>query len=470
MHIPRIVIAGTHSGVGKTSIVTGLLAAIARKGMRVQPFKVGPDYIDPGYHTRACGVTSRNLDSWMVSNRDHLLDLFVRNAKQADMAVIEGVMGLYDGKGESGQGSTAEIAKLLRAPVVLVVNVKSMARSAAAIVMGYKQLDPEVQIAGVIINRVASQRHYQVVCQAIELETGIPVIGAIGNDNLCSLPERHLGLVPTVEKEDISGIIDQLGGAVAASVNLDQLIQIAQKAPPLIEPKSYLFPRKTQEPIVTVGYALDAAFNFYYQDSLDLLKACGALLKPINFLVEKQLPPDLDGLLIGGGFPEMFLDELSGNKDMRKSIACAIDSGMPVYAECGGFMYLTEAIFDFNGNGYPMVGAIPATCRMERKLVGMGYRQVEAVRDNLFSRRGERLVGHEFHYSSLVIQQDDFPWAFRSVNGGPGCPGFAKDNVLASYLHIHLASNGTSAKRFIELCWRYKNQAGKGKGRFLQGV
>jgi len=451
LNLPRIVIAGTHSGVGKTTIATGVMAALRARGLDVQPFKVGPDYIDPSYHRLATGLPSRNLDSWMLSP-EAMSELFLRAARRADIAVIEGVMGLYDGhSGRDDAGSTAEVARLLKSPVILIIDAAKMARSAAAVALGYVNFDPGLDLSGFIINNIGSERHYGWVREAIEETTSIPVLGYLPRDAALDMPERHLGLIPAVEKGD-SGFIEPLRRQMDRTIDIDRLIEIAQKVePPPGEPSgSILFPASPVAPRVNIAYACDEAFSFYYQDSLDLLEAWGALLLPFSPLQDTALPRETQGIYIGGGFPEVYAGRLSQNQSLMAAIREAAGRGTPVYGECGGLMYLSEGITDFEGNRYPMAGLVPGWSMMKSRLTRMGYVEVETVRDNILAPKGTRLRGHEFHWSEL--ENELTPTAYRLVHPEERTEGYSRDNVLASYVHLHFGTDPALARNFVAAC------------------
>lgn len=462
--IPRIVIAGVQSGVGKTTVATGLMAALAGKGCRVQGFKVGPDFIDPGFHTAATGNISRNLDSWMFSART-IRELFARSAGTADIAVIEGVMGLYDGcDGTREAGSTAQVAKILEAPVILVIDARGMARSAAAMALGYVKFDPRVKIGGCIFNNVGSEGHYRLLKEAVEASIGLPAVGYLIRNRDLKMPERHLGLVPTAEKESLSSYLESLADLITASLDLERILEIARSAPGMPAVSARIFPGKPREKAVRIAVARDKAFNFYYQDSLELLEACGAELVYFSPLADARLPEDIHGLYIGGGFPEMFLKELAGNQAMKESLKRAAGAGMPLYAECGGLMYLAEAIVDFAGQAYPMVGIIPGKAQMQKKLEALGYKTGEVQNDNILAKKGDKVRGHEFHWSRLTSLPETLPAAYR-LSGGKGkedrAEGFVlPGNVLASYLHLHFAAHPRLARNFVASCRRFKRTGG----------
>lgn len=462
LNIPRLVIAGVSSGVGKTTIVTGMLAALAGRGLKVQSYKVGPDYIDPGFHRLASGKSAHNLDTWLVPP-EKLSDIFASTVAGNDIAVIEGVMGLYDG-GRSGVSSTAAIAKMLRAPVVLVIDAKSMGESAAAIALGFKMYDPDVNLAGIIINRLGSESHRLMVCEAIE-RLGIPVMGTVFRNNELTMPERHLGLTPVTE-QDAAAAVAGMGRQVAEQVKLDDLLALAKTA----EPLAIRRPLEKNGRLINarIAVAQDDVFTFYYPSSLEVLAEFGAELVPFSPLKDTHLP-DADGIILGGGFPEMFVKELSANSAMRTDILCAAQRGMPVYAECGGLMYLARQIIDFDGQAYDMAGVIPAVCQMQSKLETVGYVETTALTANVLCADGETLRGHEFHFSRMIpdMTNAEFPWAFNFKKMRTGAiyqGGYAAGNVLASYLHMHFAGNRQAAGRFVERCIRYKNGL-SGQGR-----
>jgi len=454
LNIPRVVIAGVSSGVGKTTIVTGLLLSLASRGLNVQSYKVGPDYIDPGFHQLASGKNAHNLDTWLVPPSS-LTDIFATTAAGNDIAVIEGVMGLYDG-GNSGVSSTAAIAKLLKAPVLLVVDAKSMGESAAAVALGFKLYDPKINFAGVIINRLGSPSHKQIVCEAFS-RLGIPVIGTVFRNSELALPERHLGLTP-VSEQDVAATVAEMGRQMARQVDVDALLSLAKTAGPLaVRPA---IAKKGRLLKARIGVAQDEAFTFYYPSSLEILAEFGAELVPFSPLQDKHLP-DVDGIVLGGGFPEMFAQQLADNRTMCADIRRAAERGMPIYAECGGLMYLTRQLSDFNGRHYDMAGVIPAICQMQSKLETVGYVETTALTDNVLCAAGDTLRGHEFHFSRMtpIGQEADFPWAFtfkKMRTGAAYQGGYVSENVLASYLHMHFAGNRQAAGRFVEQCAHYK--------------
>lgn len=451
-----IVVAGTTSGVGKTTAATGMMGALRRRKLRVQPFKTGPDYIDPTYHTWATGEVSRNLDTWMLSPAA-VIELFRRAAAGKDIAVIEGVMGLYDGRSAtSEEGSTAELAKLLGAPVLLVVDSRKGARSLAAMVAGYRSFDASLQLGGVILNGIGSDRHLKLCREAIEHYTGVEVVGHLPRRDNLSLPERHLGLVPTVEGPVEEDFLERLVAQCEATFNLPQVLRLAERAA-VPEAEPVLFPPAPQPAVTRIAVARDSAFSFYYQDSLDLLEARGAGLAPFSPLRDWSLPPGVSGLYIGGGFPELYAAELAENRSLRDAVREAAGRGMPVYAECGGLMYLGQSLRDMEGREYPMAGAIPVSSRIDSPRLSLGYRTVEALNDNPVLRRGETVRGHEFHWSVLGDGAGAGN-AYRVLgkDGGESRrEGFRERNLLASYIHLHLGSRPEMASRFVENCRRF---------------
>lgn len=456
--IPRIVIAATQSGSGKTTIVTGLLAALKEKGLKVQSYKVGPDYIDPGYHEIASGRPGHNLDTWLVTE-EKLAEIFARTADDADIAIIEGVMGLYDG-GKNGISSTASVAKLLDAPVLLVINAKSMGESAAALALGFKQYDPTVNIAGVILNRLGSPTHRQMIEEALE-RLDIPVFGAVGRNDKMNMPERHLGLLPVQENNSEAEVVAEIGRTVGASVDIEKIIGLAESAPEIELPARNTLPEKRR---VRIAVARDDAFTFYYPESIYQLEISGAEIIPFSPLHDREMP-EADGLILGGGFPEMFASELYGNESMRASIGEAAKSGMPIYAECGGFMYLMKEMVDFDGNHFPMTGIIPGSVTMNKKLQTVGYVAATMEKDTVLGRKGTVLHGHEFHFSSECapenINPEEYPRAFtfqRMRKIPPYLAGYAKDNILGSYLHLHFAGSPEAARSFVDKCAEYRQQ------------
>ena len=446
-----IVIAGVRSGVGKTTIATGIMGALTRRGHRVQPFKAGPDYIDPSYHQLACGVPSRNLDTWLIPHPT-VTELFSRAGGGDKVCVVEGVMGVFDGHSSlTEEGSTAQLAKLLNAPVILVADAAKVARSVAAEVLGYQLFDPDLRIAGVILNGVGGPRHMEFCQPQIEATTGLPVLGYLPRRDDFVQPERHLGLIPTVEGTVVQQWYDALIAQVEESIDLDRILDLASGASPEMEDPQ-VYPAEPQQRRARIAVAQDKAFSFYYQDSLDLLEAWGAELVPFSPLTDREVPRGVGGIYIGGGFPEMFAEELSGNTPMLESMRDALKREVPVYAECGGLMYLGQSLSDLDGNDFPMVGALPVISSMSNRRLTLGYREVEAREDTPLLRKGQRVRGHEFHWSVLAEQPRPEQSVYRVVNQDNRPEGFQVGSIWASYIHIHLGSSPGLARRFIDTC------------------
>jgi cobyrinic acid a,c-diamide synthase len=452
--VPRLVIAGASSGVGKTSVSVGLIRVLRGRRLRPQPFKVGPDYIDPTHLALAAGRSCPSLDTWMLGS-GRTAALFARATADADLAVVEGMMGLFDGYApESDAGSAAEVARLLAAPVVLVLDASAMARSAAAVVLGFRDLDPRVHLAGIVANRVGGPGHAALLRRAIEPATGVPLLGWLPVIPEAALRERHLGLVPTREDAAAARAAEELAAAFARTVDVDALLAAARSAaalPAALVPDAPVRVRARRS-TVRLGIALDAAFTFYYPDTLDLLQAAGAELVPFSPLDDAHLPTGLAGLYLGGGFPEEHAEALAANETLRAELCAAITDGLPCYAECGGLMYLCRLLRDATGGEHPMVGAVPAVSAMCAGSDGLtlGYREATAVKDTLLCRTGEVVRGHEFHHSAL----DEPPGAdaaYRFAETG-GLEGYARGNLLATYLHLPFAGFPPAAERFVAAC------------------
>ncbi|MBI1992551.1 MAG: cobyrinate a,c-diamide synthase [Candidatus Omnitrophica bacterium] len=456
--IPRLLIAGTQSGVGKTTVAVGLMAAFAKRGISVQPFKVGPDYIDPGFHAMATGCASRNLDTWLLK-RTLVQGIFQRAAAVAELAVIEGVMGLFDGHAStSDRGSTAEVAKLLQAPVILVVDGSHMARSAAAMVQGYLGFDRALRLAGVIFNKV-SERHFQLLREALRRSTRIPALGYLPQDPSLSLPERHLGLVPAVEDPRLTASLARTAEVVAKTVDLGRILRIAREAPPLAPVDMPGDGRGPAPRLARIGVAKDQAFHFYYQENLELLQQLGAELVEFSPLSDERLPDGLDGLYLGGGFPEIFADRLEANATLRREIRQAIERGLPTYAECGGLMYLAERLSGQDGKARAMVGVLPGSIRMTNRLQHFGYATLIPRRNSILAKARDPIKGHEFHYSVWDHQVPPSQAAYTVVQrrGERRLEGFARANLLASYIHVHFFTNVRWAQGFVRSAERWSH-------------
>ncbi|MGH2987490.1 MAG: cobyrinate a,c-diamide synthase [Solirubrobacterales bacterium] len=445
--IPRIVIAAPASGNGKTTVATGLVAQLAQRGLRPAAFKVGPDFIDPSYHRLACGRPGRNLDVFM-SGEELIAPLFRHGAAGAEIAVIEGVMGLFDGRhGGDDFASTAQVARLLDAPVVLVVDARAMAGSVAALVSGFARFDHRVRVGGVVLNRVGSDTHEEMLRTALR-PVGVPVIGALRRDETLLAPERHLGLVPAAERGRLTrGIVDRWAEVVGAACDLEALIRIARTAGALAgvpwRPAEALRgsePEPAGDP-VRIALAAGPAFSFRYEENLELLRAAGG--EPLEFdPLTDALPDAAEALLLGGGFPEVFAGELGEARGLRASVRALADAGRPVIAECGGLLFLCHEL-----DGHPMCGVIEASARMTERLT-LGYREAEAACDSAIAAPGWRLRGHEFHYSVVEPAAATPAWRFE-VGGRSRAEGFVRGGVHASYLHTHWASTPEVAGRLV---------------------
>ncbi len=441
MNLPRIVVAGTHSGVGKTTVATGIMAALTRRGLRVQGFKIGPDFIDPTFHHAATNRISRNLDGWMLS-REVNLEIFAGAIQDADVAVIEGVMGLFDGKdGVSLAGTTAEMAMWLDAAVLLVIDASAMAGSAAAVVHGFDTLVPELPLSAVAPNRIASPKHYEYLRQAIAARCRPTTVGYLPRDPALSLPERHLGLhlaQETLTEERLR----LLAECIESHLDLDRLLEIAARPKP-----AALAPMAKSASLVRLGVARDRAFCFYYEDNLSLLRELGAELVEFSPISDPALPPDLDGIYFGGGYPELHAEALAANASMRSAVAQFVAIDKPVYAECGGFMYLTDAIVDAEDRAWPMAGVFPTKARMQRRLAKLGYIEVETLSDAGWLAPGQRARGHEFRYSTI----DSMPASIQHAYLNPA-EGYRVNSTVASYVHLHFLSCPAFAKAFMDRC------------------
>lgn len=447
--IPRLVIAGTQSGAGKTTVTSGLIAALAARGLQVQGLKTGPDYFDPTCHRWASGRPGRNLDTWMMTPAQ-IRGGFLRATAGADIAVIEGVMGLYDGAGGTGEvGSTAHLAKLLRAPVVLVLDARASARSAAAVALGFKMLDPEVPVAGVICNRVGSDRHAQMLRDAMD-SIGLPMLGALPQDESLRVSEGRLGLTLPGGYGSMPQWIERAKAVIAEHVSLDRLLALAATAAEL---PAYGGTPGARDPFASaqagrfrglrVAVALDAAFWFYYEDTFDLMRHWGVELVLFSPLHDQQLPTDVDGLYMGGGYPERHASSLSANLSMRTSIRSGVEAGLPVLAECGGYLYLLEGLTGEDGWVYPMAGSIPGSAHLQQRLQGMGYRTAEPG----------GVKGHVFHYTRAEGASGSPAWSlYRSGGDFEREDGYRDGTILASYLHVHHATQPQVLAQFLDRC------------------
>ncbi len=453
--MPRLVIAAPHSHAGKTTVTLALLAALTQRGLRVAPFKVGPDYIDPQMHRQVVGRPSYNLDTYLVPPTQ-VRDTFGRVAQGADIAIIEGVMGLFDGSSPTSKvGSTAEVATLVQAPIILVIDASGMAASIGALLHGFRTYDAEVPIAGVILNRLGSAGHARYLLPAIERE-GVAMLGYLPKDAALHIPERHLGLLPTSEEDHVTPLLGRLAALATDHFDLDRLITLAHTAPPLPRPA----PPPTAPCTVRIAWAQDAAFHFWYQENIDALSAAGAEIVLFSPLNDPALPPDIDAVWLGGGFPEHFAPRLAANTSMIAALRAHAEHQRPLYAECGGLMYLCEWLEDQHGQRTPQVGLIPGGTRMTTRLQQFGYAEATFLHDTLFGPAQTTVRGHRFHYSVYEPGATPLPCAYRitrATTGETSLEGFVRDQVLATYLHVHLGSQSTMAQHFVERCRRQRD-------------
>jgi cobyrinic acid a,c-diamide synthase len=470
------VIAGAHSGCGKTTIALGLMAAFRARGFRVQPFKVGPDFIDPGLHSKVAGVESRNLDGWMLTP-EYNRELFRKLLGGADLAVVEGVMGLYDGyDGTSESGSTAEMAKWLDLPVILIVDARSMARSAAALVYGFRHFDPALKLAGVIFNRIGGEGHLAYLKEAMASSLPeVPVLGGIPREDAVTIPERHLGLMTADEMELGSRWREQLAGLIERCVDLDLILEkvVRREDPASVgmedEAAGGLTLAVAPAPAHTrIAVARDAAFCFYYPDNFEILREAGAELTFFSPLAGESVPPDAAGLYLGGGYPELFAETLSANAGFMESIREAVPAGMPVYAECGGLMALSRFIETLEGKRYPMAGVLPLGTRMLPRRKALGYTEVMLRKPCLLGEPGVRLRGHEFHYSEIVETEDhpslDLVYELRKrKQHASRAEGYGIGSVLASYIHLHWGSGPAAGAAFVGRCSEFRETGRRGR-------
>jgi len=444
--VPRLVVAAPRSGSGKTTVATGLMAALVARGLRVSPHKVGPDYIDPGYHAAACGRPGRNLDPWLVGP-ERVPGLFAAAAEGADVAIVEGVMGLFDGvAGRGDEGSTAHVARLLDAPVVLVVDATGTARSVAALVHGFATFDPGVRLAGVLLCKVGTDRHEQLLREALE-PLGLPVLGALRRDQELAVPSRHLGLVPAAERPaEVARWVARVAAATAAQVDLAAVLALARTAGPLrVDPWRPPAAGTAAGPPVRVAVAAGPAFTFGYAETAEALAAAGAEVVAFDPLRDHALPVDTGALVVGGGFPEMYAEELAANTQLRGEVRALATRGAPVVAECGGLLWLTRSLA-----GRPQCGVLPAEAAMTPRLA-LGYRTAVAAADSPLAAAGTEVRAHEFHRTEASPAAGERPaWspAWR-LDGGARMEGWAGPALHASYLHVHWAGLPEAAPRLV---------------------
>ncbi|HEY9674851.1 MAG TPA: cobyrinate a,c-diamide synthase [Waterburya sp.] len=466
-----LVIAGERSGVGKTTATLALLSFLSRKEQTVQSFKVGPDYIDPMFHQRVTGRPCRNLDP-VLTSETYVQECFTRHVQEVDSALVEGVMGLFDGaSGRDDWASTAHVARLLQLPVLLVLDCSRLSRSVAAIAQGYRSFDPRIQLAGVVLNRVGSDRHLELLKDALE-PLQIPILGVLRRQDNITIPDRHLGLVPTAEMSQLDALIDRLAHIGEICFDWERLLPLltppspplvrggilnpAPSAPPLTGPGGVLRMTRDCKIPIRIAIARDRAFSFYYQDNLELLQALGAELVPWSPLTDTALPADVQGLYFGGGFPEVFAQQLAENISARKSVRKAALTEMPIYAECGGLMYLCEKITDFEEQSWSMVGVLPTTTVMGKRLT-VGYRQATALQDSPLLAAGATIWGHEFHHSQLTAMPEKPLFEIRGYDQrgkGKAAPeGWQVHQLHASYVHLHWGAHPEIPAQFLQCCY-----------------
>ncbi len=449
MEIPRLVIAGNLSGAGKTTLAVGLMAALRARGLRVQPFKCGPDYQDPAYHALAAGQAGRSIDSWLL-NRQAMTALVAHACGGADVAIIEGLMGLYDGRrGLGAEGSTAEIAKWLRAPVLLVLDISRTAQSAGAMAMGYHEFDRDVQIIGVVLNNVASATHLARATEAVEAGAGLPVLGHLAYNPAITLPECHPMLLGEAERAELPERVERTRLEVEATVDVEALLNAARAAWPLPVTAGGPFPPNPLPTRTRIAYVYDEAFTLYQPDNVELLAAWGAEMVPVSPLHAEALPESIDGLYIGPGFPERCVADLAANEPFLASVRAAIEGGVAVYAECGGFSYLCEGLVDQAGVRHRLVGAVPAWANIGSS-IHVGYALASMARDTLLGRRGRRVRGYEFYWSAPEAPAEQA--AYHLVEPEERPEGYARGRLLASNIRLHFGSDASLPRSFVDYC------------------
>ena len=445
-----IIIAGERSGVGKTTVTLALLAAMKARSQTVQSFKVGPDYIDPMFHSYITGLACRNLDP-VLTSENYVRSCFDKHCQNAEYTLIEGVMGLFDGAtGHDDTASTAHVARLLNLPVILILNCASTSRSIAAIAHGYRTFDPRIHIVGVVLNRVGSDRHLELLTQALA-PLDLPILGVLRRQDDISIPDRHLGLIPTAEMSNLDGIIERLAYLGETCFDWEKLLPLMENCQ-LITP-SFRDKESRGDSKIRIAIAQDRAFSFYYADNLDLFREFGAELIPWSPISDRALPENIHGLYFGGGFPEVFASELAENKTARESVQTAIKSGIPTYAECGGLMYLCDRIVDFQEQSFPMANIFPTAAKMGKRLT-LGYRQAIALQDSPLVSKGDRVWGHEFHRSTLIELSDRPLYSLQGYESHLQYPseGWQFYQVHASYIHLHFGAQTHLLSRFLDSC------------------
>ncbi len=460
--ISRLLVGAVQGRSGKTTFTLGLLKALVDKGLKVQPFKKGPDYIDPSWATFASGQQCRNLDLYMMG-AENVRRSFIKHSQGFDISVVEGAMGLFDGLDVEGSNSSAELAYTIDAPVILVVNCTRITRSVAALVNGVTGFDKRIHIGGVILNQVARARHENIMMQSIERYCDVPVLGVLPKSKAVEIPDRHLGLIPAGEQDMLHNRIELLGNLVKENVNIEQILQVAGSAAPLEFAGSLKRPDVKADK-VKIGVMQDKAFSFYYPENLEALEDAGAKLITVNSMEDEKLP-DVDALYIGGGFPEVMAEEIGRNQSLLTDIKNHVEDEMPVYAECGGLMFLSRNIL-VNDKAYPMVGVFDCDVEMKPKPQGIGYTIQKVLPGNPFYPEGSLVVGHEFHNSQIVNLGPDLRYGFDTQRGKgivPGSDGLIYKNTLAGYHHLHAAAAPGWAEQMVTLADEYqqKKQAEK---------
>ena len=455
---PRFVIGAPKGRSGKTTISIAIGRALRKRGLSIQPFKKGPDYIDPSWLNLACGRDCYNLDGFLMPD-EMVSASFAKRSRNVDIALVEGAMGFFDSLTDDGKGSVAWLARTIAAPVILVVNAERMTRSVAALVSGYQHFEPGTNVAAVILNHVSGSRHEAKLKDAIERHCGIPVLGAVPVDPRLRIVERHLGLVPSGENAQAERVVEVICSKVASHLDLDAIVTVAKQAPKHSIPDAVSDPGET--PLIPIGVIIDRAFSFYYPENLEALRKAGADLVTINALSDRHFP-EVDGLYVGGGFPEVYAKQLEANSGLRGEIGMRIEGGLPTYAECAGLMYLCQGI-KWRGTRYEMVGVIPAEVELSRRPAGHGYVEAEVAGDNPWFSSGVALHGHEFHHSRLVPAGPlDFAYRITRGHGIDGrVDGVVYKNLLASYMHLHALGAPEWAHSFVGLASRHRRTRAK---------
>lgn len=460
--IPRIIIAAASSGSGKTTITMGLIRFFVSKGIPVYPFKIGPDYIDPGFHTLCAGRPCYNLDT-VLMGETNVIECLVEHSHEEGIAIIEGVMGLYDGKmGTEISGSTAEVAKLTQTPVIVIIDAKAAAQTIGAIALGMKLFDPDCPVAGFILNRIGSERHFNMVKEPVEEATGLPVVGWLPKTSDMLFPKRHLGLVAAWEKHNPEApdhpvaMADKISSLIKGSFNCEKLIELAEKTAPLEDDTKDVFRYSRKK--IRIALAMDNAFHFYYQDNLDVLESLGAQLVTFSPVSCSSLPENICGIYIGGGYPENHAHELEENSSIQEAFCKAVDAGMPVFTECGGFMFLAKAIV-INDKAYTMTGIFNIKIRMTQKLSAMGYYTGITSSDSILGPAGLSVSGHIFRWSKLLPDQAHPPSLFKLEKAGRILyDGYQYKNAIGSYLHIHFKGTPEVARNFVDTCRQFQEK------------